>query len=352
MGSSGQALAAVRAIIAALLALAPLAAQDPPGDRPPKPVEERRFVLVDRVVATVGDTAILQSKVMQTAAGDIRNREQQNGGRLNRNTMDFLFGMALERLIQQYQLAQAVKTLGILPPSRVEEIIQAEVQDAEKEQVRLLGSHQKLSEELVRQGRTWQSFERDTRLEKSSELTEQMTVQSRLQNQRNLFISPKMLRDFYNANQKDYVFGPHASLAVVQFVGDAAGKAPAAAKEWRDLDKTADEMAKQYGARAPKLLALEHINEASVSGLKTFMVRFALDHPQGTVSDPIVDEGTTWVLKVIERIDGRNGQFDDPEVQANLRHRLEDEVYHILKMQAVLRAGDRTYVQKYVDLPH
>lgn len=336
----------------ALAALAPLAAQETPVEKPPnKPAEERHFVLVDRVVATVGDTAILQSKVMQTAAGDIRNREQQIGGRLPPQTMQTIVSMALERLIQQYQLAQAVKTLGILPPSRIEEIIQSELQDAEKEQVRLMGSVQKFSEELVRQGRTFQSFEKDTRLEKSSELTEQMTVQSRLQNQRNLFISPRMLRDFYNENQKDYVFGPHASLAVVQFVGDAASKAPAAAKDWREMDKTADEIARQYGARAPIYPALEHINEASVSGLKTFLVRFALDHPQGTVSDPIVDEGTTWVLKVVERVDGKNGQFDDPEVQASLRHRLEDNVYHFLKMQAVLRSGDRTYVQRFTDLP-
>lgn len=343
MGPQGQTLPAVRAalVAAAVLAATATAQQPPPKDEPSRPV------LIDRVIATVGDAAILQSKMLETAQGEIHDLEQERGRALTPEERQRPLARAMQRLVHDRILAQGAKTLGIVPPSRVEEIVRDRLAEAEQTQVRQLGGLQKFSEELLSQNRTYPAWEREQRIEIESSLAEDISVWSRLQNQRNLFITPRMLREAYQLHRDDFVYGPRASLAVVAFDAAAADKAAAAVKKWREMELTAAEVATEFGGLAVDsrlIRGLDHITEASSKDLDPLFVRFALDHPAGTVSDPQPSNRRLYVLRVLEQVPGADGRFEDPAVQNRLRKRLEEEVVAMLKLQALRRSQERTYV--------
>lgn len=328
---------------ALLIALLPAAlglAQDPPPERP---------VPIDQVIATVGDAAILRSTVDQAAAGEIRSREQELGRPLTDNELAIVRTRVLQRLIDQHCLAQAAKTLGVFPPSRIEEMFQEELKKIEREQVRQLGSMQRFSQELRDQRKTWDTFAREQRLETMSSLTEQFAVYGRLNNQRNLFITPRMMRDFYRANRDLlYVYGPQARLGSVAFLvrGDAAAsleQARQAADTWRAEDLSSAELAARFPGARPQPDEVG-IGSPLKSGLKATWRDFALGNPTGTVSDPIREGDVIWVLKVLEQLAGRDSPFEDEAVQADIRRRLEQQVVELLKTQAILRSRLRTHV--------
>ncbi|HLQ38467.1 MAG TPA: peptidylprolyl isomerase [Planctomycetota bacterium] len=308
-------------------------------------------VTIDGVVATVGDAAILNSKVDGAAAGEVRSLEQRQGKPASREQMAFIRSGWLRRLIDTQEMAQGAKTLGILPPAQVEQAIRQRVEEVVTEQERTLGSLPRLSKELMQSHQTWESFERDVRLDESAKLAEQLAVLGRLQFQRNLFITPRMMRDYYRKNRHLYVYGPQSRLAAVAFSpgSDAEAvmvRAKAAAEQWRERELTAKELATMHKGIAPELRELNSVTEDSRKNgsLQEFMIDFALQNPAGTVSEPIARESNLWVLKVIEHQDGRNGAFDDAEVQANLRVQLERLVEAFLRDQALRRARARTYV--------
>jgi parvulin-like peptidyl-prolyl isomerase len=331
---------------AALILAGSVAAQTTPP-RQPDPVG------IDQVVATVGDAAILRSTLTDVAAGRIRVLELDLGRPLREAELAAERNRALEQLIDQHCLAQAAKTLGVYPPSLIEERFQEQLYRAEQEQVRQLGgSYQRWSQELRQQGKTWQTFEREQRLEVMGELTKQIAIYDRLQNQRNLFITPRMMRDFYRENREQlYVHGPRVTLGVVAFLAgtdpDASTEqARAAAGLWRQEGLSSAELAARCpGARAPG--DETGIGQDSKQALKPFMRDFALGQPAGTVSEPIREGGAIWLLKVLERQEGRNDPFEDAAVQADIRRRLEAQVVEVLLFQAIQRSRARTHVWRH-----
>ncbi len=328
--------------LAALLT-APLAAQQP-GPATPRP----ELTVVDQVIATVNDAAILDSTLRQASTGAINRREAELGRPLRDAEAAAERGMELQALIDRHCLAQAAKTLGIIPPARVEELFQEELKQAEREQVRSLGSVQKFSQELKESGKTWETFEREQRLQKMQELTEQIAIYGRLQNQRNLFITPQMMRDFYRDNRDLFVYGERASVARVAFLveGDEQAvmdTARALAEAWRKQPATSAVIAKGFpGARA--LADETGIHAGSTRTLRPYLVEFALQHPLDTVSEPIRDGSVVAVLRVIERRDARNGAFEDADVQAQIRQSLEQQVIKALRAKAIARSRLRTYI--------
>jgi len=319
-----------------------------PDDQPQARPEQ---VLIDGVVATVGDAAILNSKVDSAAAGEVRSVEQRQGKPLTHDQMQYIRATWRLRLIETHEMAQGAKTLGVLPPAQVDQIIRQQVDQAEQNQERTLGSYQKFSQELVQHHETYEMFESEQRLIKSSELFGDLAVSMRLQQQRNLFITPQMMRDFYRKNRQLYVYGPQSRLAAVAFSpgSDAeavTARAKAAAAQWRERELTARELATTHKGIALELRELNSVTEESRKNgsLQEFMIDFALQNPAGTVSEPIAKESNLWVLKVLEHLDGKNGAFDDAEVQANLRAQLERMIEELLRNQALRRARARTYV--------
>lgn len=337
-----------------LLAAAALPAQQPPAARP---------MLVDRVEAKVGDDAILYSQVMAAIQDDIKVREIERGRPLTPPELQSLFRQAKDALIDRNAMAQAAKTLGILPPERIEDILRERVAAAEAEEVRKFGTQTRFSQELSRENRTWESWRHDTRLLNELQLTRELTVGGRLQNQTNLFITPRMLREFYDQHRGDYVYDARCRVDVLRI--DASGGleaaktvAAAAAAMWReqsiDSRQLAEKMQAQQASSGQPVVPVSpaggpyqvsaDLRKTMRPALAEFFLGFADSHQQGDVSEPLQDENNLWLAKIVDRLEGRNSGFDDPEVQASLRHRLETLLIHHLTNEAIKRARDRTYV--------
>ncbi|MGE3174819.1 MAG: hypothetical protein AB7O97_19470 [Planctomycetota bacterium] len=339
----------------ALLAAAGLAgAAARAQDNLPDP---RSLIPLDRVVATVNDAVILESEVKTLTLGEIRSRERELGRQLTPEERGLLFLQRLGVQIDQHALAQAAKTLGIIPPDRVEQIYQDQLLQEERELERELGGMQRVADERARQGRTWQTFEREQRVNKMAQLTREMAVSLRLQNQRNLFITPRMMREFYRRNRDQFVHGGLALLGCVAFLGkDAPAVATRAAEVWRTEGLSPEELARRFedqGAFAPELL---RIDEAARKTRRADQVDFALAGPEGRVSEPLIETdstgGTTRVRlwKVIDHVAERADAFDDPEVQSVIREHMEQQVLNQLLDQVLRRCRERTKVWRPPDL--
>lgn len=308
-------------------------------------------VLIDRVVATVNDAVVLQREVLALTVGQIRVAEAERGSPLPPSERRLLFLRNLGSKIDQHALAQAAITLGILPPERVESIFQDQLLEEERELVRKLGTLQAVTEEQARQGRNWETFVRDQRVSKMSDLTRAMAVNSRLNNQSNLFITPRMMRTFYRENLGEFVRQSQAQLGCVAFVGeDAAAKAKVAAEVWSKEALTPEELVKRFesdGAMAPEVLL---IDESSRKTRRQDQVDFAMAGPKDRVSDLVVDESGVRLWKVLEFQPAKKDTFEDPDVQRLIREFLEQRTIERLLEQTKKRAKERTQVWQPADL--
>jgi hypothetical protein len=305
-------------------------------------------VLVDRVMATVSDAVILYREIATLTQGDARGREAELGRPLTRDERWQLERQYLAQKIDQHALAQAAKTIGILPPEQVEALFQEELEQDEREQIRDFGTYQRYSQELERVGRTWETYEREQRVSKMADLMRQMAVTSRLQNQRNLFITPRMMRDYYRRIVDLFVHGSSGSVAAVACLGaDRAAVAKELIAAWQLENVTAGEIATRFAARGVvKVGEFTRLTAEARTKVRADLVDFALAGPFGRVSEPVpVGDGPQQALqiwKVVEFLPAREGRFEDPEVQAEIRTRLESLVWVGLMRQTVERARDRT----------
>ncbi len=318
-----------------------------------QPSDPATLIRLDSVVATVNDAVILESEVTTLTIGVIRTREAELHRRLTPDERVRIFRQRLGEKIDQHALAQAAKTLGVIPPDRVEAILQEQLREDEREQIRELGSMQKLTEERRRQNQnsTWQAVEREQRIAKSADLTRQMAVSVRLQNQRNLFITPRMMRDFYRRHLDQFVHGASADLGTIAFQGPgAAATAAEAAATWRKEDLQPEELAERFAARGAFLPEALHLDDSSRKVRRVDQVDFALAGPKGRVADPIDLGGTFRLWKILAHYPSRNEPFDSPEVQRVIRDFMERDVVDQLLQQTIERSRQRTEVWLVPDL--
>jgi len=198
-------------------------AQAGPPAPPPKPI------LIDTVIATVNDSAIMLSALNTNRAGRLRAMMARYGRLLNED-IERVTREELEALIDRHTMAQAAKTFGVFPPEQVESFLRRELERDERELVRDFGSQQAYTRALEEQGRTWQTFVSEQRVDKLAGFAEQFSVDMRLQRQSNLFLTPRMLRETYEREHGRFVRPAEAIVGMVVFQGpDAADKAAAAA---------------------------------------------------------------------------------------------------------------------------
>jgi hypothetical protein len=309
----------------------------------------RSLVLIDEVVGTVNDAAILRTTLDKAVSGSIRGREQELGRPLTEQEALPLRRQALMKLVDEHCMAQAARTLGVVPPARVEEIVQDGLKRATREQIRQLGSELRFTQELKDNGQSWPTWERDQRLRIMSELTEGIAVWGRLQQQHNLYITPRMMREFYYKNRLHFVHPPTATVARIGFIVDTdrdkvLASAREAAELWRKESLSSTELAGRCkGARAQADL-IDLCPEIPPSGVPQDVIQFA-GNPAGTVSDPVmVGDSSIFVMKVVDRREGVNGSFEDPGTQAEIRRSLEQNVVSMFRREAVQRSRDRTYI--------
>ncbi|MEC8252980.1 MAG: peptidylprolyl isomerase [Planctomycetota bacterium] len=320
----------------ALCGASELVAQRRAAPPPPK----RLFV--DSVVASVNDSAILQSKLFATASGSILGAEAQAGRPLAREEIEQMITRDLRSLISDYQMAQAARSFGNLPPDRFDMILESQLEQDKEDRRRDLGGWGELSAELERTGQTWRTYADSQRMEKLQMLAEQFSIYERLRKQSNLYLTPRMLRDTYAQYRDQFVRKAMAQVSMVTFRGpDAAKRAKEASDVWADQVLTARELADRFGPATP-LLSMR------AKSLQPRIRDFALQGPVGNVSDPIPrSNGLVDVVKVMQFLPARDGKFTDPDVQADIRRIASDQVLREFREQALNRARQRTEVWIY-----
>lgn len=318
----------------ALSALTHLAAQAQIPD-------PRNLVIVDRVVATVNDTVILYSELNTLASSELRVAETTKGSKLTDAERAFIINRNLQELINRAALSQAAKTLGVLPPDRVEDLLKGMLKDDEDQQIRDFGSMTAFSRALSESNRTWETWQREQRQSKLADLTKQIAVYGRLQNQRGLFITPKMMRQYLARNQKA-IEDQRAIVAIVGFSGPSAKEAAEqAAAAWRNEPLSPAELAKRFDARGAVDLGVLVLSQESRKDRPKDLVDFALAGPINQVQ--VVDKsGIQQVWKVTDYAGGKKQSFDDPLVQADIRRNLEQQVVQYLTRETIRRARERT----------
>jgi len=301
------------------------------------PTQPSPPVLVDTVVATVNDGAIMWSELRTVAMGQIRTAEAQHG-RLTREDVDRIQRRELQGLIDRHTMAQAAKTFGVATPEQVEAYFLREIERQEQDQVRDFGSYQAFSQALQNQGRTWQTYMREQRVDKMADLAEDLSVRMRMQRQANLFLTPRMLRETYQREKGRFVHGAEARVAIVVFTGkDAAETAAKAAEVWRVEDVTSRALAQRY----PDAIA---VDDAPASALVPELASFALEGPLLRVSEPLARGGDFQVAKVVAYNPARSGSFEDIDVQNELRNLCQAGVHEEFRKQALERARQRAEV--------
>lgn len=329
------------------------AAPTPAAPAPAKPRGQPQRI--DRVIATVNDAAIMESTLRAAIAGR-RNAMLATGRPVTPDVERGLIAWALNEELQKHQLAQSAKTLGILPPERVEALLQDEIQRGVAERVRDVGSWQQFTDELQRTG-SWRSYMRRERVQTLSNFARQIAVGLRMEKQDNLFLTPKMMRDVWRrqttgefAGNNRFVSPASAVIELVHFAGEDADKlANAARKLWTEKDMSAkDLLGALPGSTSSNSSAIEAltVTPAAREDLAAPEIAdFALAGPEGAVSAPIpVADGTRMVARIRFYTPARNAEFSDPDVQRELRAICMDAIKAGFIRQALSRAQTRTQI--------
>lgn len=297
-------------------------------------------LLVDRVVATVNDSAILESNLRAVSAGPIAAHITQYGG-ITPNDRMAILQTSLQRMIDDYRLAKAAASLGPLSPEQVDQIVQSELDRARIAQERDMGVNE-MSRELKRTNRTLATEQNERRIDHQKKLAEDMTVGRRLARQANLYVTPRMLREMYQETRSTF-FEREAKARVVQlrFTGpDAQQRAAEAAALWRKdgLDL------RQLAARFPGALVIGEMSVDELASDLTALRQFALAGPEGAVSEPVSRGGDFLVARVTQFTSERHGRFEDPDVQRELQQLCTNIVVREFRGEVLKRAKDRTEV--------
>ena len=326
----------MRAFLIACLSVATIAVAQTQA-RPPA-AQGPQDVLVDSVVATINDSSILYSEVRTAAAGDIR-RLQQERGSVPPAVVEQVRKQQLGSLVRKYQLAQSAKTLGLAPPEQVEAWFRSELERTKQEQIRDLGSYTEFGRALKDQGRTWQTVEREQRIEVMHDIARGLTVGQRLQ-QANL-VTPRMMREAFQEAKGLFQHAAFARVTMLVFTGpDAAAVASEAAAAWATSPLPSRDMAGKFKGSRP----LPELDANDLDAQFAAVQRFALEGPEQRVATPIELNGSLYVAKITEFHAASNGQFEDAAVQEKLRLLLDRVLSEEFMREAQERANVRTEV--------
>ncbi|MFK7741313.1 MAG: hypothetical protein AB8H80_13415 [Planctomycetota bacterium] len=306
---------------------------------PGNPAPGRLFV--DSIIASVNDSAILQSRLFATIGGELLGEEERLQRPLSPEEIQQLQLRDLRKLIGNYQMAQSARSFGNFPPERFDQILESELKRDEEDLRRDLGSYAAVSNELERRGETWQTYARGQRVEKLQMLAEQFAIYERLRKQQNLYLTPRMLRETYRQYESEFKRPASAQLAMVVCTGPTAKQNAAdVAAFWRTGDFEPREVAERF----PRTTATQIMQAAS---LPAVLKSFAMAGPLGNVSEPIA-RGSSWAVAKVWKLETAvEGQFSDPEVQARVRQIATNKVILEFRMQALQRARRRTEVWLY-----
>jgi hypothetical protein len=321
-------------------------AQDPANPSFPRRTSQKTKTgddtprLLDRVLMTVDNEVILLSEVEEEYAARIVARQKglPPGQTLDlRQRMLIYQQVRLDRLRAAVQ-AQAAWSIQGASPERIQQIVNQELQRRTQEQIKEIGSLNRLRQEQASGLMGSSAFIRDRR-EREDILYNlaKQDFERRFRDRVALMITPKALRAHYKRRAPELRATAAKVLGVVRFdVPDqddpvapraSAGKAAAA---WRESPKTGTEIGAEFGGDSRPH---QRIAGSAAARLQPFIRSFVATATVGTVSEPIRFSGAFWVLKIVSETPGDTFRWDDIQVQNRLRAELVRFEYQKILMR-------------------
>ncbi len=315
----------------------PPAGQDPAADR-------NKGIRLDAIAATVGDTAILESRIAREIQARIQGALGQ-GHRPTREEIERWEFEFLRNIFQTEAMAQAARIQRGSTPQQVDQVFEQFLADQQRAEIENAGSLTKYSQQLDLLGTTWPTVREERRTTALAQLAEQRSFAERYRDLRALWVTPAEMRRYYERHRDRFHQEAAADVEVVVFPGGndpaaAAERATAAAAAWRQRDAAAADIAAEFGGRAlaPRTNVRDHPDDDRA----TYIKQFATNGTAGAVSEPIAVGNNSWVLRIARRIEAVHRPFDDPTVQQEIQVWLVAERRLVL-LQEMIQASQKAF---------
>jgi parvulin-like peptidyl-prolyl isomerase len=332
-----------------MLALAPLlllviqgGPETAPASRPANPTQKRDPGIAtrgDRVVAIINDDVITQSELDVQLGTNIAFGGITNTAEILKERKNELYNM-----IKQHLLTVAARSRKI-----DEKQIDAEVQDAIREEERVRGGPSGLRRWVQAQGKTLDEWQREKRAGILAQRLQAAEVGYEVRPERDVSVTPSDLRNYYRANVDKFQTGPMVKAQQILLTDAQLGsheKVVARTKQVvEDIagGKDFSDLARQFSAWRPENGGnLGWVERGK--GLDKRVEDFLFNCAPGAVSPPIELDGETAIVKLLDKRAAGVLPFEDPDTQQRVSVRLQDE-----KVNAMLRQlSERLWRDSYV----
>ncbi len=290
------------------------------GQTDPQP--EKGHQVLDEVVVTMGDKAILWSTLNEAYTARLTGL-MAGGKTFNTNERVDLWREVLKSFIGEAVRSQAVKTVGKFTPDQVEEIVNREMETWQERRIQEQGSLNKFRESLKKLGESEFTLRARARNEVYQQIA-RYEMEANLRDRRALMVTPAEMRKLYLKKLPEMQISASARLGMMSLkiqdpsqADEVLAKANKIIQAWGKESISSKQMAQRYGALAQQD---RHIQD---SGNKTSTAPWILDFVKGAkagqVSQPIQRPTSIWILKLLEREGAQKYSFNDPKVQESLR---------------------------------
>lgn len=302
---------------------------------------------LEQVAAIVGNEVILHSTIDSQVHGWLRS---QVGARIDDpQQIEALYRQILGDSVRRSMLAQTARTLGAYDPDQVEDYVEHAVREREAEEVERSGSYSRFVQQLHEANLSWDLIAAEERTKTLQQFAEQQVAYGLVGARRYLLFTPREMRDYYNDNIEDFTIEARTDVASVAFADAATAEEAAAA--WAKEDLAAEQIESRFGGILSQVYSGDRGFPQLAEGeappanddRAAFLWEAAQTQAVGTARSVPVGAGT-WVVKVIQRIEGSRREFLDRSVQREIRETLGQRFTTNLRYAAIRRAQRRIHV--------
>jgi hypothetical protein len=300
---------------------------------PPKPSTYRNY---DQVLALIGPHVITESMIraslkiaVQEAKGRILSKNPQ--GRLPERVVDSLRKDLLQREAAQFLLADRVTSLNI-PTEALENYLKNQVEKIVEERRIQAGGWPQFVKNLESMGMSVQTFRQEQRSRLQRILVRQEEVRKFLKGGE-LQVTPTELWDYYKAHRKDFIVTPDAKLRILTFSPskERSGMEVAQLARKRILGgESLETVLKDLGGDIQELQVLP--NSGVAKTLKTYTWDPKVKPLEFSKVLPFT-RGRARILQVLERREGKNLPFKNPQVQRRILARIRERRLRIIRLK-------------------
>jgi parvulin-like peptidyl-prolyl isomerase len=295
-----------------------------------RPRPDAREVVFDHVLATYKDFVVTESMIRDGLNNQLRAMGPEGA---NPRTREELQRKFVQTAISDEILAQAAKTIA--DPDTLEKELEKAWAREVKEKTTEAGGTTGLISRLQEMGLTWDQYQDVWRTSQLRDLYLSEEIFRKFGGEQTQ-VTPSEIRAYYKLHPEEFrrkesvdVEGVQISLAA-EGAQAIAERALAALKE----GKTVAEVVTASGGTAlpPSTGTGIGPDSSHIPALK----EFAAKHKKGDSGGPLRIGSSLWVLRVKDRVEAKDGRFDDPDVQSQIvnaikRQRLKSYEQKILQ---------------------